>query len=119
MSARPDILDNPKQAKFLPVPVQRRDRDLRDGIVPEGTRMRVTDAVRPLLEGVRRLGASLDRLTELVEAKRRAKAEAESERRLDAIRAYLQRPIKAGLLQTDGRRRPWRLKSTVRDEEGN
>jgi len=97
--------DNQKQAKFLPVTVQRHDRDLVQGIVPEGTRMpvtRTTDAFQPLLEAVQSLGASVESLTERVEANHRAEAKAKSEKRLDAIREYLRRPIKASALQTEG-----------------
>jgi hypothetical protein len=101
--------DNPKRAKFLPAPVQRHDRDL----MPI---TRTTDALQPLLEAIQILGESIDRATEQVEANHRAEAEAKSERRLDAIREYLQRPIRADMLQTDGCRHPWRLRSTFRDE---
>jgi hypothetical protein len=87
--------DSLTRAKFLPVTVQRHDRDL----MPT---TRTTDAFRPLLEAVQRLGASIDRVTEQVEANHRADAKAESERRLNAIREYLQRPIKASALQTEG-----------------
>jgi hypothetical protein len=93
--------------------VRRHDRDALECIPSEHT---TTDAVRPMLAAVRRLGASIDALTELVKAKQRAKAEAKSDKRLAAIREYLQRPIKASALQTDGCRRPWRLRSTFRDE---
>jgi hypothetical protein len=77
---------------------------------------RASDAIRPVLEAIQRLGASIDRVTEQVEANHRAEAEAKSEKRLAAIREYLQRPIRADMLQTDGCRRPWRLRSTFRDE---
>jgi hypothetical protein len=105
-------------------PVRRHDRDLARGIVPEGTRMaarftrttRTSDAFRPVLEAIQTLGASIDRVTEQVEANHRADAEAESDKRLDAIREYFRRPIRADMLQTDGCRHPWRLRSTFRDE---
>jgi hypothetical protein len=88
--------DNPTRAKFLPVPgmfEERHDRDL----MPT-----TTSAFQPLLEAVQRLGASIDRVTERVETNHRADAKAESERRLDALREYLRRPIKASALQTEG-----------------
>jgi hypothetical protein len=101
---------------------QRCDVDL---IPVEDTRMparftrstRTTDAVQPLLDAVESLGASVVSLTERIRADQRAKSEAESERRLKAIREHLQRPITAGMFQTDGCRRPWRLRSPFRDEE--
>jgi hypothetical protein len=98
-------------------PVRRHDRDLARGIVPEGTRMagsRTTDALQPVLEAIQILGAFIDRVADRVEANHRA--EAKSEKRLAALREYLQRPITADMLQTDGCRRPWRLRSTFRDE---
>ena len=52
-------------------------RTTRDGAV----RLRTTDAFRPLLEGVQRLEASLDRTAKRIENVRRAKAE----KRLDAL----------------------------------
>jgi hypothetical protein len=83
---------------------QRCDVDL---IPIEDTRMAArftptTDAFRPVLEAIQRLGASIESLTERVQANHRAEAEAESDKRLDAIREYLQRPIKASALQTKG-----------------
>jgi hypothetical protein len=102
--------DNPKRAKFLPVPAKPEQRcDV--WLTPvEDTRMparftrstRTTDAFRPVLEAIQRLGASIDRVTEQVEANHRADAKAESDKRLDSIREYLQRPIKASALQTEG-----------------
>ncbi|MBW1906953.1 MAG: hypothetical protein JRJ24_16955 [Deltaproteobacteria bacterium] len=52
-------------------------RTTRDGAV----RLRTTDAFQPLLEGVQKLEASLDRATKRIEDARRAKAE----KRLDAL----------------------------------
>jgi hypothetical protein len=98
--------DNPKQAKFLPVTVQRHDRDL----MPI---TRTTDALQPVLEAMQSLGASVESLTERIRADQRAK----SEDRLGAIREHLRQPITASMLQTDGCRRPWRLRSPFRDEE--
>jgi hypothetical protein len=123
--------DSPTRAKFLPVPDKPEERrDVREqrcdvDLIPiEDTRMaarftpttRTTDAFRPLLEAVQRLGASIDRVTEQVEANHRAEAEAKSDKRLAALREYLRRPLRADMLQTDGCRRPWRLRSTFRDE---
>jgi hypothetical protein len=77
---------------------QRCDIDL----VPiEDTRMparfkrttRTTDAVRPMLAAVRRLGASIDALTELVKAKQRAKAEAVELEQAEARHRELQRMV--------------------------
>jgi hypothetical protein len=63
---------------------------------------RTTDAIRPVLEAIASLGASVESLAARIRADQRAKSEAESDKRLDAIREFLQRPIKASALQTEG-----------------
>ncbi len=95
--------DNPKQAKFLPAPGMFEERRDVDASYPRADRRaKLGKAFQPLLEAVQRLDADIVRLTEQVEDARRAKTEAESEKRLDAIREHLQRPIKARMLQTEG-----------------
>jgi hypothetical protein len=96
---------------------ERHDRDLIPIGAPRRAPRTATDAVQPLLDAVASLGASVESLTERIRADQRAKAEAKSEKRLAAIREYLQRPIRADMLQTDGCRHPWRLRSPFRDEE--
>jgi predicted lipoprotein len=79
-------------------PVQRFDRDL---IPIEDTRMparfkrstRTVDALQPVLEAIQRLGATIDALTELVQANHRAEAEAVELKHAEARHRELQRMV--------------------------
>jgi hypothetical protein len=71
-------------------------RTTRDGYVS----LRTTDAVRPLLEGVQKLEASLDRAAKRIEDARRAKAE----KRLDALVDGAVQNIYAEITEADQRK---------------
>ena len=88
-------------------------RTTRDGGPPIGhiTRVtRTTTAIRPLLEGVQRLDASLDRLVKQAEDARRAEAEKQQKRAAER-RTHIERMVDAAIKETSrqsrGRRSPY------------